>query len=536
MRHALCQYILKRCVNLLENTKKLIKTAGFMIVATLAAKLCGMLRDSFIGALFGTLSSADAYFAATKIPLLFFDVVIGGVISAAFIPVFNEYLEKSTKARAIEFANRFINVILIITAIMCTLGIVFAPQLIDIITPGLSGDTKQLAVHLSNILFPMIIFTGLAFSFVGILQSFGEFNIPAIISLVSNGMMILYLLIFKDKFGVTGLAVAMLSGWALQAAVQIPSLIKFGYKYRLDFHFSDEGLKKTALLALPMLISTWVQPIGSLVNMRFASTLSEGTMSALEYANRLYIIVVGVFSFVVTNLVFPSLARASASENSDEQHALMHGALKSVSFVMLPIMAIFIILSLPVVRLIYQYGEFNVNSAFLTSTALTFYSMGMIGFSYAEVLNKSFFAMQDSKTPMVTALISILANVFFSYILSKSFGIGGLALASALASTLNALLNFIMMNKRVKGIFAKNDVFDIIKIMFSVLIMSCIVFFVYRFMINTASQAFLGGFIGRVLTLALPAAAGAIIYIFICFILKVSEVKILIDTFIKRGE
>lgn len=198
-----------------------------------------------------------------KIPLLFFDVIIGGVISAAFIPVFNEYLEKSTKARAIEFANRFINVILILTGLICVFGILFAPQLIDLITPGLGPDTKQLAIHLSNILFPMIIFTGLAFSFVGILQSFGEFNIPAIISLVSNGIMILYLLIFKDRFGVTGLAVAMLIGWAMQAAVQIPSLIKFQYKYKLDFHFKDEGLKKTALLAIPLLISTWVQPIGS---------------------------------------------------------------------------------------------------------------------------------------------------------------------------------------------------------------------------------------------------------------------------------
>ena len=256
----------------MESTKKMIKTAGFMIVATCAAKLCGLLRDSFIGAFFGTGSATDAYFAATKIPLLFFDVIIGGVISAAFIPVFNEYLERSSKARALEFANRFINVILTITGLMCVLGILFAPLLMDLITPGLVGETRELAIRLSNILFPMIIFTGLAYSFVGILQSFGEFNIPAIISLVSNGIMILYLLIFRDRFGVTGLAVAMLIGWAMQAAVQIPSLIKFQYKYKLDFHFNDEGLKKTALLAIPLLISTWVQPIGSLVNMRFDKT------------------------------------------------------------------------------------------------------------------------------------------------------------------------------------------------------------------------------------------------------------------------
>ena len=516
----------------MENTKKLLKTAGFMIIATFAAKLCGMLRDSFIGAYFGTGSSADAYFAATKIPLLFFDVVIGGVISAAFIPVFNEYLEKSTRERAIEFANKFINVVLLLTSVMCIAGIAFAPALIDTITPGLSAETKQLAVSLSNILFPMIIFTGLAFSFVGILQSFGEFNIPAIISLVSNGMMILYLLIFKNRFGVTGLAVAMLIGWGLQAAVQIPSLIKFKYKYTLDFNFRDEGLKKTALLALPLLISTWVQPIGSLVNMHFSSSLGDGAMSGLEYANRLYIILVGVFSFVVTNLVFPSLARANAADDDKERRALMHGALKSVSFVMLPIMAGLIILAEPAVKLIYQYGEFDASSVSLTSTALTFYSMGMIGFSYAEVLNKSFFAMQDSKTPMITALISIGANIILSYVLSHFFGIGGLALASALASTLNAILNFILMNKRIHGIFSKQDISDIVKIILSALVMSAVVLLVYRGLLPYSNDSF--GW--RILLPAVSALSGAVVYFIICSVLKVSEIAMLSDTFLKKRE
>lgn len=501
-----------------------------MIFATLAAKLCGMLRDSFVGAFFGTGSVADAYFAATRIPMYFFDVTIGGAISAAFIPVFNEYLEKSTKARAIEFANRFINVVLILCGLVCVLGILLAPQLMDIITPGLAPDTKELAVYLSNILFPMIIFTGLAFSFVGILQSFGEYNIPAIISLVANGVMILYLLIFRDRFGATGLAVAMLVGWAVQAVIQIPSLIKFQFRYRFDFHFKDEGLKKAALLALPLLISTWVQPISSLVNMRFASSLGEGVVSGIEYANRLYTIMVGIFSFVVTNLVFPSLARANAADNHEERHMLMHGALKAVSLVMLPIMAGFILLARPIVELFFQYGKFDVNSTVITSTALTFFSIGMIGYSYAEVLNKSFFAMQDAKTPMVTALISIAVSVVLSYFLSKSFGVGGLALASALASTVNAILNFLFINQRVQGIFNKDDLIDLLKIICSTLIMSVAVFAIYRFI----TPYFGDNFFGRLLTLGVPALVGAAVYLVFCFIFKVTEMNLLVDTFLRK--
>ncbi len=505
-----------------------------MVIATLSAKVCGLLRDSFIAAYFATGADADAFFAATKIPLLFFDLVIGGVISAAFIPVFNEYLEIDGKGRALQFANRFINVVLILTGILAVLGIVLAPQLMDIITPGLSDSTKVLAVRLSNIMFPMIVFTGLAFSFVGILQSFGEFNVPAVISLISNGIMILYLMIFRDKFGVTGVAVAMLIGWALQAAVQIPSLIKFKFAYSPDFYFNDEGLKKTLYLAIPLLVSTWVQPLGTLINMRFASSLGQGIMSALEYANRLYIIIVGIFSFVVTNLVFPLLSRANAAGDDNESRTLMRGALKSVSFVILPVMALFIILAKPAVALVYQRGAFDAHSAMLTSTALTFYAFGMLGFAYAEVLNKSFFAMQNSKTPMLSALISIGVNIVLSYMLSKLMGIGGLALAAALAASLNAALNFFFISKKGHNILTKADVFDTAKLLLSVLVMAAVTWGTYRLSILLLPD----NFWGRALMLLIPSACGSIAYLLTCMICKAAEIKLILDLFHvkKRGE
>ena len=519
----------------MQTAGKMIKTAGFMVVATFAAKLCGLLRDSFIGTYFGTGFEADAYFAATKIPLLFFDVVIGGVISAAFIPVFNEYLATDGRRRAMEFASRFINVVLIITGLMCALGILFAGPLIDLITPGLAPQTKALAVSLSNILFPMIIFTGLAFSFVGILQSFDEFNIPAIISLVSNGIMILYLLIFRDRFGVTGLAAAMLIGWAMQALVQVPSLIRLQFAYRLDFHFADPGLRKTARMALPLLISTWVQPLGSLINMYFSSSLAEGSMSALEYANRIYVLVVGIFSFAVTNLVFPSLSRANASNDTEQSLSLMRGSLKSVSLIMLPVMVGFLLLSREVILLIYGYGAFDEASTAMTATALTFYTFGMLGYSYSEVLNKSFFAMQNSKIPMINAIVSIAANFVLSLLLSRAMGIGGLALGAALAATINAALNFAVMNRRVRAIFRRADYIDLCKVALAALIMGA---FVYgtQLALSALFGAAAGGFVSRLALVLVPAVVGAVVYGVLCMVFRVSEVQLLLDTFLHKKE
>ena len=155
-------------------------------------------------------------------------------------------------------------------------------------------------------MFPMVIFTGLAFSFVGLLQSFGEYNIPSIISLVSNLAIILYYVVFGKKFGIYGLSVTMVIAWSLQFIILIPWIKKFGSKVQADFKFKDPYIKQMLLLAGPMLISTWVQPLYSIVNQRFASNI-DSAVTYIQQSNRLYIIVVGVFSFVVTNLIFPNL-------------------------------------------------------------------------------------------------------------------------------------------------------------------------------------------------------------------------------------
>lgn len=278
----------------MKEAKAILKTAGFMAAATFLAKVCGLIRDMLIAAFFGTGMEADAYLTATKLPTTLFDLVIGGVISAAFIPIFNSVLKKESKKGALEFANRFIGMVLLITGLIAFFGIVFSDKLIWFMAPDFDFETHNLAMRLSSIMFPMIICTGLAFSFVGILQSFGEYNVPAIMSLVSNLAVILYFVLFGKKFGVYGLAFTMVIAWGLQALIQVPSLIKFQFKFRPSINLKDKNVKAAMRLAFPMLVSTWVQPLYTIVNTRLASGIERG-VSSLEYANRLYIVITGVF-------------------------------------------------------------------------------------------------------------------------------------------------------------------------------------------------------------------------------------------------
>ena len=259
-------------------------------------------------------------------------------------------------------------------------------------------------------------------------------------SLISNLAVILYFPLFGKKFGVYGLSVAMLFSWSLQVIVQIPSLKKFGFRLSPTAKIWNDDVKRALLLALPMLISTWVQPLYSIVNTRIASGI-DGAVSVLNYANRLYIVVTGVFSFVVTNLIFPKMSRANSAERSEETNSLLVTSLKAVSIVILPIMAAFIILSRPIISVIYEHGKFD--AVDLTASVLSCYAFGMIGMSVNEVISKAFFSMQNSKTPMINAVISMLVNIVLAYVLSAWLGVSGLALATAGGSTVNALLNYL---------------------------------------------------------------------------------------------
>lgn len=494
--------------------KMMLLTAMFMSAATMLSKVLGLVRDSMIAANFGTGMEADAFVSATKLPTTMFDMVIGGVISASFIPIFAGIMTAEGKKAAMKFANKFITLILMITIAITIVGILFARPLTEFIAPSYAADKFELTLTLTRIMFPMIIFTGLAFSFVGILQSLGEFNIPSIISLVSNAVIILYFIIFGDKYGVKGLAVTMVIAWSLQAIVQIPSLVRFKYKYRVDFALKDDNIKKIMLLAGPMLISTWVQPLSTLITARLASGI-DGAYSSLEYANRLYIIVTGVFSFVVTNLIFPKLSKANVLDDKKQARGLVSVSVKSIIMVILPIMAGFMILSTPITSIIYEHGKLDETGVGVVSGALRFYSIGMIGLAVNEIISKTFFSMKDSKTPMVTAIISMLFNISLAYVLFSFMKTNGLALAIAIGSIFNAVLNLLILLKRDKNIFSKDDAEDILKTVFSTIVMAVVVFILYRILYVEERTM-----INQMLICAVCGGVGAIVYGIMLFVTR----------------
>ncbi|HCT64397.1 MAG TPA: murein biosynthesis integral membrane protein MurJ [Lachnospiraceae bacterium] len=502
-----------------------VKAVGSMMMITLLGKLLGLAREQFLAWNYSIGPQANAFSTASLIPRIFFDVVFASAISASFIPVFNEYMQKKGKEEAFKLSSNFITMVGMLSTLLTVFGIIFAPQLTAWFADGFDAQTAALCVNLLRILFPATIFTGLAFSFVGILQSMDEFNIPAAMSIISNAIIIIYYFFLNDRFGIYGLTVAFLIGWAMQAFIQIPALLKRGYKYKPFLDFNDKGLKKIIRLMLPVMVSTWIQPINLAINTKFASRLLDGAgVSAIGYANTVYSIIVGVFVLSVANVIFPQLSRMTMDDDKKRFGETVSITMEVMAFLLIPMTVGMMCLSEPIIMLIYQRGEFTQYATGLTSNALFFFSIGMIGFGIQAILSRAFYAEQNGRIPLLSGIISIGVNVALCKALAPRMGIGGLALASAVSSTVSAIVLFIPMQKRNR-IISKTLVIQIIKMIISAGIMAVVVIIGK----NTIASAFEPSFMTSLVEVGVPTISGIIVYMVLTRILVVPYAKMVFD-------
>ncbi len=513
-----CNYAKRGGCILQKAGKHIAGTAILMVFVTLLAKALGMLRDILLAEHFGTSMDAVAYEAASRLPITLFDFALGGVVTAAFIPIFNELMVKEGKQRAFAFANRYFNLILCITLAISACGMLLSPQLVSFLAPDIDGAAKALAASLSRVMFPMILFTGIAYCYVGILQSFEQYMLPAVMSLVSNLVMVLYFYTLCDRYGVWGLSVALVIGWFLQAAIQAPAAHKLGFRFSPTLQFKDTHILRALKMAVPILVCSWLQPVCNVINTRLASAFEDGSaITMVSYANRLYIIIVGIFSFVATNLLFPRLSRAEAGGDRDGAKQFAGGSVKILLYIMLPLSVGIFLLAEPITRAIYMRGAFTAYDAAMTASVLRLFAIGIPFMSANEVFTKLFFAMQRVKAPMLASVVSIATNVLLVLLLVGAIGFDGIALASSLTIAICAALNYILL-MRDGALFRRRDWLDLAKSLFAAGLMGACVYLMH-------THFSLGSDILRVLLLG---GSGAIVYGILLLLLSPTEIRNLI--------
>ncbi len=519
-----------------KNSENSTKTISVVMAITLLGKVLGLYRDRLMAVHYGTTGmEAKAFYIASRIPRVFFDVVFASAIAACFIPVFSEYLTRDGKKAAYKFGNNFLSVMTLLTAVLTVLGIFFAQPLVTLFADGYDQETAALAASLTRVMFPTVLFTGVAFSFVGILQAMDRFNIPALISTVSNLVIIAYFFFLDDSLGVYGLAAAYLVGWLLQALIQVPSLRRLDFRFRPNFNPRTEGMRKAFALMGPVMVSTWVQPINLTINSKFGSHLYDGAgVSAMEYSTNLYLVIAGVFILSITNVIFPKLSRLTAEHQQDAFRQTINQTVHSSLFFVLPMAAGLMTLARPLISFLYGGGEFDAFSVDITSQALFWVSIGMVGYALQNILSRGYFAQQDGRTPLIAGAVSILVNIVLCMLLTEPLGVSGLAISSAVSSTVYALLLMIPLERRGEGVLTPAFVVDFGKMLLSAVCMAVVVWLTR----NWLGGILPSGKLGELIQLGVCAVEGVAVYFLLVTLLGLEEARLVRDMLrriVKRG-
>jgi putative peptidoglycan lipid II flippase len=450
----------------LTEHRQVLQSASTITLATVISRILGYLRDQRITLLLGTSIAADSFILAFRIPNLLRRLIGEGALTASFVPVFTGYLARKSKQEIWEFADRAFWTLLLILAPLTALGVIFSKQLIYLFTAfGASHLDWGLAVYLNRIIFPYVLFIGLAALAMGILNSLRVFGLPASTPIVFNLTLILFstALIYRPVMNwapaqyrtpAVALAVGVLVGGALQFFMQVPALVRCGMRFRFQPALNDAGVRAVGRLMLPAFLGAGLYQINFFINTIFAMSpkMPAGSITSLYVADRVVELVLGSFAIAISTALLPTLSQQAHEGRFPDMAATFGFALRVVSFVTLPAAAGLIVLRAPIVRVLFQHGRFEAGSTALTLRPLLFYSLGLPAFAAVKLLVPVFYSLHDTVTPMRVAAvalgINIAGNLIFLHWLWRSLSNGGPALATSLAAYVNIGALFVIFRRR----------------------------------------------------------------------------------------
>lgn len=510
------------------------KAAGTIGAMTFISRVLGFVRDMVVAKVFGATGVADSFFVAFRISNLLRELFAEGSMSAAFIPVFTEYLALKSKEEARELASAVFNLLLFMLFGAVLLGIALSPYIVTVIAPGFSDDPAkfEMTVFLTRVMFPYMLFIGLASVTMGVLNSMGSFTAPALSPVMLNVAMISAALFVSPRMEnpIVGLALGVIAGGMLQLLVQLPPVKKKGMGIMVIWRPAHEGVRKVMRLAVPVVGSLAVTQINIFVSSILASFLAVGSISYLYYATRLYQFPHGIFGIAIATAILPAMSRQAAAGDMGSLRDTLSFGIRYVLFITIPAMVGLVVLGIPITSLLFQRGEFTYQDTVGTAYALMFFSVGLWAFSGVRIVNSAFYSMKDTKTPVKSALMSAAANVALSLALMKPLGHGGLALATALASIFNMGNLLYLFRKRMGPIGLRRILTSSVKTAASSAVMGLACYYVTRSEVwsmtgHTSEKALLVGF---------GVIAGIIIYVAMQMLLKSEELAFVFNTYKKK--
>jgi putative peptidoglycan lipid II flippase len=435
------------------------RNTAIFSLGTGISRIVGLAREIVFASYFGTTGAASAYTLASLVPNLIANLFAQSALSAAFVPVFTDLLQKGRRKEAVSLASTLFWILLIglgaLTAIFILAAGVVMPLFIG---PKLSLD-QGLTIGLSRVMFPVILLLGLNGLLVGILQSFDHFTIPAISPAIWNAVIIVLLVVLAHHFHGTeeiyAYAIAILAATGVQLALAFGALARVDFRLRVEIDWHDPRITQVFMLMMPVTIGLGIVNLDQLINSAFGSLVSEHAPRAIDNAFRVYMLPQGMFSVAVATVLFPTLSRLASSRDSAAMRRTVGNGMRQINLLLIPAAAFMIVLTTPIVRLLFQRGEFNAESTHLVSIALFWFAFSLPFGGLNLLLTRTFFAVQRPWIPTRLAAINIVVDIIVSVALYKPLGIAGLVIGTVLANVVMTGLQLhrlrLGLNGRLEG-------------------------------------------------------------------------------------
>lgn len=441
------------------------RNVGPVSAATFLSRVLGLVRDQVFAALFGAGTAADAFNMAFRVPNLLRDLFAEGAMSASFVPTFTQWREKEGDEAAWALGRQLMSTLLAVLLGLCTLGWIFAPQLVQLMAGGFAAvpGKLELTVSLTRIMLPFLPAVALAAAAMGMLNARGVFFLPALAPALLNLGMVgfgLALIPVCRQAGwpiITAMALGVVLGGLLQFACQLPSLAKLGFRFRLEIPTWHPGVQRVAMLMLPATIGLAATQLNIFVSQAIASSFREGSVSWLQYAFRLMQLPIGLFGVAVATVSLPALSRAAVRQDVPAVRSTLSEAVRLVLLLTIPSAVFLAVMAQPILALLFQHGRFQASDTTATAGALIMYCVGLPSFAAVGIFTRAFYAMGDTKTPVRSTFVAVGVNLVLNLLfVGPLAGLGlahrGLALATSATSLINLAQLSFQLRRRLGGI------------------------------------------------------------------------------------
>jgi putative peptidoglycan lipid II flippase len=520
----------------------MVRSAGLIGAATMTSRLLGVAREIVLARLFGASSgpAMDAFNVAFRIPNLVRDLFAEGAMSAAFVPTFTRTLEARGRDAAWRLGNLTLNALLLVTGILVLLGIVFA----DPITRAIAGEEfaaiegkLALTTQLTQIMLPFLTTVAIAVAMMGMLNALHRFFIPALspamfnVATILSAVAIVPLMPLIGLEPIAGIAIGTLLGGLGQIALQWPALRREGFRYRPILDFTDPEVREILRLMGPGTLGLAAVQINVFVNTYLATTQEQGAVSWLGFAFRLMYLPIGLFGVSIATASLPDISRHSAVEDRAAIRTIVANGLRMMLMLNVPATIGLMVLSLPIVELLYERGAFMSRDSEATAAALMFYAPGLLGYSAVKIASPTFYSLRDSRTPVLVSVGSVAANLALNLILVRVLGFKGLALGTAIAAVLNAVALLFLLSRRLDGLEGKRVASSAARIVIASALMGVSVHFLSGLLVTQLPGDDFGIRLVRVFT---SIAAGVVTLVVFAKLLRIEEFEMAMSRVMAR--